>query len=91
MIQERVFKFLEGLNVEYDPVRSRVLGMDVLLSLQEAFTFVQNEESRRSAILPSTTPDRSTLVSAPSHDGDHMTRGSRPFSEKDNIYCDYCC
>ncbi|GMP89483.1 hypothetical protein CsSME_00041034 [Camellia sinensis var. sinensis] len=31
--QEQVFKFLEGLNVEYDPVWSRVNGMDVLHSL----------------------------------------------------------
>ncbi|GMP40703.1 hypothetical protein CsSME_00011046 [Camellia sinensis var. sinensis] len=31
--QVRVFKFLEALSVEYDPVRSRVLGMDMLHSL----------------------------------------------------------
>ncbi|XP_028083317.1 uncharacterized protein LOC114284582 [Camellia sinensis] len=63
--QVRVFKFLEGLNVEFDPVRSRVLGMDTLPSLQEAFAYVQNEESH----------------------GDH---GSRPPSEKDTLFCDFC-
>ncbi|CAL5430126.1 unnamed protein product [Camellia sinensis] len=85
--QVRVFKFLEGLNVVFDPVRSRVLGMDALPSLQEAFAYVQNEESRRSAMLPAASSDRSALVSAPSRDGD---RGSRPPSEKDTLFCDFC-
>ncbi|GMP40687.1 hypothetical protein CsSME_00011034 [Camellia sinensis var. sinensis] len=51
--QVRVFKFFEALSVEYDPIRSRVLGMDMLHSLQEAFAIVQNEENRRSAMLAS--------------------------------------
>ncbi|GMP56886.1 hypothetical protein CsSME_00021194 [Camellia sinensis var. sinensis] len=85
--QVQVFKFLEGLNVEFDPVWSRVLGMDVFLSLQEAFAHVQNEKSYCSAMLPSAFSDRSALVSAPSRDGD---RGSCPPSEKDTLFCDYC-
>ena len=48
---ERIFKFLEGVNSVYDPVRSRVLEMEPLPSLQESFAYVQNEESRRSAML----------------------------------------
>ncbi|GMP93350.1 hypothetical protein CsSME_00043226 [Camellia sinensis var. sinensis] len=75
--RSRVFKFLEGLNVEYDPVRGRILGMD-------------NEESCRSAMLPSITIDRSALVYAPSRPGKRMSHGSRPSSEKDNLFCDYC-
>ncbi|XP_028103725.1 uncharacterized protein LOC114302845 [Camellia sinensis] len=63
--QVRVFKFLEGLNVEFDPVRSRMLGMDALSSLQEVFAYVQNEESRRSTMLPAASFDQSALVSAP--------------------------
>ncbi|XP_028102196.1 uncharacterized protein LOC114301437 [Camellia sinensis] len=62
--QVRVFKFLEALSVEYDLVRSRVLGMDMLHSLQEAFPYVQNEENRRSAMLASPTTDHFTLVFA---------------------------
>ena len=81
--QVRVFKFLEGLNVEFDPVRSRVLSMNALPSLQEAFAYVQNEESRRSAMLPAVSSDRSALVFAPSKDGDH---GSQPLSEKDTLF-----
>ena len=50
--------------MEFDPVRSRVLGMDALPSLQEAVAYVQNEESRCPAMLPAVSFDRSTLVSA---------------------------
>ncbi|KAF5945633.1 hypothetical protein HYC85_015861 [Camellia sinensis] len=68
------------LNVEFDPVWSRVLGVDVLPSLQEAFAYVQNEESRHSAMLPLVIGDRSSLVYAPSRD----------VTGKDTIFCDYC-
>ncbi|XP_028053079.1 uncharacterized protein LOC114257509 [Camellia sinensis] len=88
--QEGVFKFLEGLNMEYDPVRSRVLGMDVLSSLQEGFAFVQNEESCRSAMLSSAITNRSVLVFIPPRDGERVPHGSRPSFEKDNLFCDYC-
>ena len=60
--EEKIFKFLEGLKSEYNPVCSRVLGMDPFPSLQEAF--VQNEASR-SIILPPTSIERSALVLVP--------------------------
>ncbi|XP_028088711.1 uncharacterized protein LOC114289243 [Camellia sinensis] len=90
LAQERVFKFLEGLNVEFDPIRNRVLGMDVLPSLQVAFAYVQNEESHHSAMLPPTSIDRSTLLSAPSRDGASLPLPSSHPSGKDNLFCDYC-
>ncbi|KAF5950988.1 hypothetical protein HYC85_012981 [Camellia sinensis] len=80
---ERVFKFLEGLNLEFDPVRSRVLGMDTLPSLQEAFVYVQNEESRRSTMMPTASPERSALLSVPPRDGTNLPRASPNLSTKD--------
>ena len=89
--EERIFKFLEGLRSEYDPVRSRVLGMDPLPSLQEAFAYVQNEESRHSTMLPPTSTDRSALVSVPQKDGTHSRdTPSESRSAKSSQFCDYC-
>ena len=85
--EERIFKFLEGLNSEYDPVRSRVLGMDPLPSLQEAFAYVQNEESRRSTMLSLASTERSALVSVPQKDKFTGKSGS---SDKSKQFCDYC-
>ena len=85
--EERIFKFLEGLNSEYDPVRSRVLGMDPLPSLQEAFAYVQNEESRRSTMLPLASAERSALVSVPQK---NKFTGESGSSDKSKQFCDYC-
>ncbi|CAL5350327.1 unnamed protein product [Camellia sinensis] len=84
--RERVFKFLAGLNMEYDPVRGRVLSMDTLPSLQEAFAYVQNEESRRSAMMSPVSTDRSALLSTP-RDGLSLPP---PSAAKESVFCDYC-
>ncbi|XP_028057274.1 uncharacterized protein LOC114261231 [Camellia sinensis] len=85
--QERVFKFLAGLNIEYDPVQSRVLSMDTLLLLQDAFAYVENEESRRFAMMSSVSTDRSALLSTP-RDGLSLTL-ILPSATKDSVFCDY--
>ena len=85
--EERIFKFLECLKSEYDLVCSRVLGMDPLPSLQEAFAFIQNEESRRSTMLHSVSTKRSALVSAPQRDKSTGESGS---SDKSKLFCNYC-
>ncbi|CAL5365889.1 unnamed protein product [Camellia sinensis] len=84
--RERVFKFLAGLNMEYDLVRGRVLSMDTLPSLQEAFAYVQNEESRRSAMMSPVSTDRSALLSTP-RDGLSLPP---PSAAKESVFCDYC-
>ncbi|XP_028127544.1 uncharacterized protein LOC114324027 [Camellia sinensis] len=86
--RERVFKFLAGLNVEYDPVRGRVLGMDTLPSLQEAFAYVQNEESRRSAMMSFVSTDCSALLST-ARDGLSLTP-ILPSAAKESVFYDYC-
>ena len=61
---ERIFKFLASLNSEFDQVTSRILGIEPLPPLREAFAYVQNEESWRSAMLPNPSTDRSALLSS---------------------------
>ena len=41
---KRIFKFLASLKPELDPVRSRILSMEPLPTLREAFAFVQLEK-----------------------------------------------
>ncbi|KAL5824988.1 hypothetical protein ACOSQ3_021051 [Xanthoceras sorbifolium] len=47
----RVFKFLAGLNVDFDEVRGRIIGRQPLPSLNEVFAEVRREESRRGVML----------------------------------------
>ncbi|RVW92087.1 hypothetical protein CK203_037057 [Vitis vinifera] len=51
MENERVFKFLAGLNCRLDDVRSRVLSHRSLPSIQEVFSQVRREESKRRVML----------------------------------------
>ena len=90
--RDRIFKFLAGLNREYDQIRCSVLGMDPLPSLREAFAYVQNEESRRTTMLSSNLTDRSALVSVPQHDGRNQSWNGRNTytDEKDKLFCDHC-
>lgn len=47
----RIYKFLAGLNVEFDEVRGRIIGRSPLPSIGEVFAEVRREESRRSVML----------------------------------------
>ena len=51
MENKRVFEFLAGLNRKLDDVESRVLNRRSLPSIQEVFSEVQREESRRRVML----------------------------------------
>ena len=51
----RVFKFLAGLNVEFDEVRGRIIGKNPLLSINEVFSEVRREETRKSVMLGKNT------------------------------------
>ncbi|GMP92340.1 hypothetical protein CsSME_00042602 [Camellia sinensis var. sinensis] len=63
--KERVYDFLAGLNLEYDQIRVQVLGRSPFPTLREAYALVQQEESRRSAMVHSSIQDRSALAVAP--------------------------
>ncbi|RDX62047.1 hypothetical protein CR513_59657, partial [Mucuna pruriens] len=42
----RIFKFLQGLNFEYDPIRVQILGKEKLPSLSEVFFIMRSEETQ---------------------------------------------
>ena len=75
MENKRVFQFLARLNCELDDVRSRVLSRRPLPSIQEVFSKVQREESRRRVMLDlSFGPEASALLTH----GPHATAGCGP-------------
>jgi hypothetical protein len=63
--KERVYDFLAGLDIEYDPIRVQVLGRLPFPSLGEAYAIVQQEESRRGAMVHTISSDRSAMISTP--------------------------
>ncbi|RVW33095.1 Retrovirus-related Pol polyprotein from transposon RE2 [Vitis vinifera] len=87
--QKRLFKFFLGLNRELDDVRGRIMGIQPLPSLSEAFSEVRREESRKKVMMgskeqPAPTLDASALTtrSFNSSGGDRQKR--------DRPWCDYC-
>ncbi|KAL5821546.1 hypothetical protein ACOSQ3_023428 [Xanthoceras sorbifolium] len=88
----RVFKFLAGLNVDFDEVRGRIIGRQPLPSLNEVFAEVRREESRRGVMLgnknSSSTPvETSALVS---QDISAYKGYTRKPDDKPKVWCDHC-
>ncbi|RDX71655.1 hypothetical protein CR513_48958, partial [Mucuna pruriens] len=78
----KIFKFLHGLNFEYDPIRVQILGKKKLLFLFEVFFIVWSEETRRLVML-----DKGC-----SNTGSDMVTGKgKPFTKSSRReYCMYC-
>ncbi|XP_058228230.1 uncharacterized protein LOC131336415 [Rhododendron vialii] len=101
MEKERVYDFLAGLDLELDPIRVQVLGRVPFPSLGEAYSIVQQEESRRGAMLHPPISDRSALIATPQgpfgSDSGPIPQGgklqsstsSRPL-DRASLQCDYC-
>ena len=51
--KKRLYKFLLGLNKNLDEVRGRILGTKPLPNIQEAFSEVRREESRKKVMMGS--------------------------------------
>ena len=87
--KERVYDFLAGLDVEYDQIRVQVLGRVPFPSLGEAYAIVQQEESRRGAMLHTPPSDRSALIVTP-QGGKLQTGTSNGANDRESLRCDYC-
>ncbi|KAH9648489.1 retrotran gag 3 domain-containing protein [Citrus sinensis] len=87
---ERIFKFLAGLNVEFDEIRGRIIGRKPLPTLEDVFSEVRREESRRGVMLGKknsiVSVEKSTLVTANAN----ATRSITQQQQKPQVWCDYC-
>ncbi|KAL5804087.1 hypothetical protein ACOSQ3_030887 [Xanthoceras sorbifolium] len=89
----RIYKFLAGLNVEFDEVRGRIIGRSPLPPIGEVFAEVRREESRRSVMLgksgSSGTVETSALLvsETAANKAEHHYKKS---DEKPRAWCDFC-
>ena len=60
---ERIYDFLAGLNLEFDPVRVQILGKDDLPSLNEVISLIRAKKGRRVVILDTPQLENSALIS----------------------------
>ncbi|KAJ9699075.1 hypothetical protein PVL29_007924 [Vitis rotundifolia] len=88
----QIFKFLTGLNVEFDEVRGRIIGRQPLPSLGEVFSKVRHEESRRNVILGKKLfglVENSTLLGITTTASHNHNNQRRP-DDKPRVWCDHC-
>ncbi|KAG6537056.1 hypothetical protein ZIOFF_002134 [Zingiber officinale] len=76
MEDDRIYKFLTGLNVEFDEVRGKIIGRLPLPSIGEVFVEVRREESRRSVMLGKRSTSESIENSALFTNAANYQRGS---------------
>ena len=58
----KIYKFLFGLNVEFDEVRGQIISRLPFLKINEVFTEVRMEESRRQVMLGQKKKSNSGIV-----------------------------
>jgi hypothetical protein len=95
--EERIYEFLGGLNSNYDPVRVQIFGKEPFSSLQEVFSYIQNEGSCRSTMLHPSSHTQFAFVDTSQHPsrGDFRVRdGGRvahmTLDDKDKLFCGHC-
>ncbi|XP_059665247.1 DNA polymerase I A, chloroplastic/mitochondrial-like isoform X2 [Cornus florida] len=90
----RIYKFLAGLNVEFDEVRGRIIGQQPLPSIGEVFTEVRCEESRRNVMLEekgaAAPVENSALVASDASANKVFATNQRRQDERLRVWCDFC-
>lgn len=97
--ETRIFEFLAGLHLDYEPIRVLILGKDPLPSLYEVFTHLSQEEDRRHLMVQPQqfVVNHSTLVTT-SHRGGrgffHCCSGGgygvAPQEDSVKLKCEHC-
>ncbi|TXG60888.1 hypothetical protein EZV62_012251 [Acer yangbiense] len=91
--KERVFKFLLGLNPEFEQVCDRTLGRETFPDLDQAFALVRGDESRKELLHGKENKDSKNLVegSALAVSKPNFKYGDNKIqAEKDKRWCDFC-
>lgn len=87
-----IYKFLAGLNIEFDEVQGRIIGRSPLPPIGEVFAEVRREESRRSVMLSKKTAGESIENSALFTDT--ATYKAAHYQHRSNewprVWCDHC-
>ena len=93
MEDNRIFKFLVGLNVDFDEVMGRIIGRQPLFSIGEVFSEVRREESRKNVMLGKKGPGVSIEGSALVTTGGGYNKAAtfqHKSDERPRVWCDFC-
>ncbi|KAL4360740.1 hypothetical protein GQ457_04G014980 [Hibiscus cannabinus] len=92
--ETRNFKFLAGLNEDFDEVRGIIIGRSSLPSIHEAFSEVCREETRRGVMLNKKSTPTGISESSAFNSEAHISKRNVPHSqkneEKPRVWCDHC-
>ena len=91
-VRDRIFEFLNGLNQEYEQLRSLVLNTETLPSLVEAFSTIR-DEGRKEVMMGSNSSESSALkIEADPITGAVAAANNRRGgpNKKDTLWCDFC-
>ena len=87
----RIYKFLAGLNIEFDEVGGRIIGRQPLPPFGDVFAEVRREESRRNVMngkKEATTPVENLAMITSDASANKVFKPWR--NEKSGVWCDYC-
>ncbi|GAV87228.1 UBN2_3 domain-containing protein, partial [Cephalotus follicularis] len=86
----RLFDFLAGLNVEFEPIRAQILITKPLPSLEDAFSSIQPEDTRRPAMALPAPQERSALYSDSTNANVAFRDKTSGAQARPMSVCDYC-
>ena len=89
MEDNRIFKFLIELNVEFDEVRGRIIGRQPLPYVGEVFSKVRHEESRCLVLLGKRNLNNMIENSALATSINASRNTAKKPDEKSCIWCDH--
>ncbi|RVW78709.1 hypothetical protein CK203_048473 [Vitis vinifera] len=93
MENDRIYKFLIGLNVKFDEVKGKVIDCGPLPSLGKVFAKVRREESNHSVMLKKkwvrASIENFALVVVNAN-ANRTFNNQRRAKDKPHIWCDFC-
>jgi hypothetical protein len=86
--QEYIFQFLMSLNESFSNIRSQILLIDPLPSINKVFSLIVQEESQREIFLGSLTHDTAALMTKAMPI--QQNRFVKPYNRKEKPICSHC-
>ncbi|KAG8368821.1 hypothetical protein BUALT_Bualt15G0086600 [Buddleja alternifolia] len=91
----RLFKFLAGLNIEFDEVRGRIIGKNPLPPIGEVFAEVRREETRRNVMLGKKASNtigaiEGSALAIPEAQVSRKMPQNQRGGDRNNLRSDYC-
>jgi len=90
--RSRIFKFLSGLNPEYDPIRAQILRKERLHSLSEVFFIVRGEEARQMVMMNEASTEGAAMFSGKTSKPGNSNLANIKLSlkGKEERWCSHC-